>query len=132
MHGARQRILKSDALGRVSTSREQREVLLDEFERSGLKGTQFARTAGVKYATFASWIQKRRHTRGEYESRDRSDALRLVEAVVAAEPAVPSKSEAALEQALEVLLPGGAKMLIAGVHQVAVAAKLIQALARSC
>jgi hypothetical protein len=31
-------ILKRDALGRVAMSREQREALLDEFERSGLKG----------------------------------------------------------------------------------------------
>lgn len=31
-------ILRRDALGRVTHTREQREALLDEFERSGLKG----------------------------------------------------------------------------------------------
>ena len=36
-------ILKRDALGRVTITREQREALLDEFERSGLKGMPFAR-----------------------------------------------------------------------------------------
>ena len=132
MHGAKPRILKSDALGRVSTSREQREVLLDEFERSGLKGTQFDRTAGVKYATCASWVQKRRHGRGDYEREGKPGALRLIEAVVAAEPAGPSKAEAAVEQALEVLLPGGARLLVANASQVALVAKLIKTLARTC
>lgn len=42
MDGAeRPTILKRDALGRVSMSREQRETLLDEFERSTLKGAPF-------------------------------------------------------------------------------------------
>ncbi len=139
MHGAKQStILKSDALGRVSTSKQQREVLLDEFERSGLKGAQFARTAGVKYATFANWVQKRRHARGDYERKGRArggpraGALRLIEAVVTGEPVMPPKDGAAVEQALEVLLSGGAKMFIASARQVPLAAQLIQALARSC
>lgn len=55
------KILKRDALGRVTLTGEQREHLLDEFERSGLKGAQFALAAGVKYQTFAHWVQKRRH-----------------------------------------------------------------------
>jgi ClpP class serine protease len=139
MHGAKQStVLKSDALGRVSTSKAQREVLLDEFERSGLKGAQFARTAGGKYATFANWVQKRRHARGDYERKGRAGSgsqggtLRLIEAVVTAEPVMQPKAEAAVEHPLEVLLPGGAKLLIASAHQLSVAAKLIQALARSC
>jgi hypothetical protein len=36
-------ILKRDVLGRVTITKEQREALLDEFERSGLKGTPFVR-----------------------------------------------------------------------------------------
>ncbi len=46
-------ILKRDAMGRVTITREQREALLDEFERSGLKGMPFARMVGVAYPTFA-------------------------------------------------------------------------------
>ena len=53
-------LLKVDALGRVRTARERREVLLDEFERSGVAGAKFARMAGTKYSTFANWVQKRR------------------------------------------------------------------------
>ncbi len=59
-------ILKRDALGRVTLPRERREALIAEFERSGLKGSEFARVAGINYGTFASWMQDRRHTRGDY------------------------------------------------------------------
>ncbi len=88
-------LLKRDVLGRITVTREQREALLDEFERSGLKGLPFARMAGVNYPTFASWIQKRRRARGEYgkdcvnklslESPkiQLRGAVRLLEAVVA-------------------------------------------------
>jgi transposase-like protein len=110
-------ILKRDALGRVTLPREQREALIAEFERSGLRATQFARIAGINYGTFASWMQDRRHARGDYARSDRGEArvspavpLRLMEAVVA-----PSAAglPAAPDSALEVLLPGGAKVLIA-------------------
>ena len=57
-------ILKRDALGRVTLPRDQWEALIAEFERSGLRGTQFARTVGINYGTFASWMQDRRHARG--------------------------------------------------------------------
>jgi transposase len=59
-------ILKRDVLGRVTFTKEQREALLDEFERSGLKGKPFAKLVGVNYQSFASWIQKRRRARGDY------------------------------------------------------------------
>jgi hypothetical protein len=54
-------ILKRDAAGRVSMPKEKREALLDEFERSSLKGAAFARAAGIRYPTFAYWVQQRRH-----------------------------------------------------------------------
>jgi transposase len=62
-------ILKTDVLGRVRTSRERREHLLDEFERSGLSGQKFAALVGIKYPTFATWAQKRRRQRGSGEAR---------------------------------------------------------------
>ena len=48
------RVLKVDTAGRVWTPREQREAVLDEFERSGLPASEFAAHIGVKYPTFAS------------------------------------------------------------------------------
>ena len=60
---AKTEVLKQDARGRVRVSGERREALLDEFERSGASGARFARLAGIKYATFANWVQKRRKQR---------------------------------------------------------------------
>ena len=48
---------KTDRLGRLCEPRERREELLDEFERSGLAGAEFATLIGVKYSTFAGWRQ---------------------------------------------------------------------------
>jgi hypothetical protein len=133
-------ILKRDALGRVTVTREQREALLDEFERGGLKGKPFARLVGVNYPTFASWIQKRRHARGDYAARaarstpgclPQPGALRLVEAVVPqALSALPEPADVA-SRALEVLLPGGAKVLVADARQAALAAQLLNSLRAS-
>ena len=47
--------MKTDTRGRMRTSRERREALLEEFGRSGMSGQQFAKWAGLKYSTFASW-----------------------------------------------------------------------------
>ena len=76
MHEFQPAILKRDAMGRVHYSREQREALLDEFERSGLKGAAVVRTAGISYPTFANWIQLRRHARGDYRIKGRTAAAR--------------------------------------------------------
>lgn len=126
-------ILKRDALGRVTVTREQREALLDEFERGGLSGTRFARMVGVNYSTFAYWAQQRRHARGVYAPLGRkaasappAGALRLMEAVP-----VALMSARASGGALEVLLPGGARVLVADAHQVALTAQLINALRSS-
>jgi hypothetical protein len=137
-------ILKSDVLGRVTTTRAQREALLDEFERSGMKGRPFARLVGVKYPTFASWIQTRRRVRGGSAARPPHEqsavvsalpmrSLGWVEAVVA-----PSAAEAlsapcgSAKAALEVLLPGGAKLLVADAAQAALAAQILNHLRAAC
>ena len=52
-------LLKVDRIGRVQTSVERREALLDEFERCGVSAAQFAKRVGVRYSTFAAWRQKR-------------------------------------------------------------------------
>lgn len=125
--------MKRDAVGRVSYSEQQREALLAEFERSGLKGTQFALAAGVKYQTFAHWVQQRRHARDDYRGKVGGGGLRLVEAVLETPAPNPSASASRTEAALlEVVLPGGAKMLVASTAQVELAAQLIQALRASC
>lgn len=129
-------IVKRDALGRVTTSRERREALLDEFERSGLKGTQFARVVGVNYQTFASWVQKRRHARGAYAARGgvsvpspKATGLALVEAVM---PTHVADRQPDTGAGLQIHLPGGAAALVTTPQQARLAAELLQALRTSC
>ena len=61
--GEKGEILKTDARGRVQVTAERREALLDEFERSGMSGAGFSKHYGIKYSTFAYWIQARRRKR---------------------------------------------------------------------
>jgi hypothetical protein len=53
-------LLQIDERGHVRVSRERREALLEEFERSGMSGAKFARLAGIKYPTFMYWLKQRR------------------------------------------------------------------------
>lgn len=108
-----------DTQGRVRTSREQRRLILAEFERSGMSAAEFARRTGLKYSTFAFWVQHRRRRKRPA----RRAPLRLLEAVVS-----PATSAAPLQ----VLLPGGARLEIHEAGQVPLAAALVHALAKSC
>ena len=77
-------VLKVDLAGRVWTPRARREAVLDEFERSGMPAVKFAQFVGVKYQTFASWVQKRRRQRNaSAPAAVPPPALRWVEAAVA-------------------------------------------------
>src|SRR2546421_114330 len=86
-----------DTKGRVRTSKEQRRVILAEFERSGVSAAQFAQRTGLKYSTFAAWVQRYRRTKRP----GLKSPVRLLEAVVAPAP---------LTAALQVHLPGGARL----------------------
>ena len=116
MNSKTEQVLKVDEAGRVWTPRELRDAVLDEFERSGMPATQFAARLGVKYPTFASWVQQRRKLRGEAKS------LRWVEATVAAPTHSPGKS-------LTVQLPGGARMEVLDAAQAKIAVLLLRELA---
>jgi transposase-like protein len=108
-----------DTKGRVRISKEQRRVILAEFERSGASAVQFAQRTGLKYSTFAGWVQRyRRAKRPGLKS-----PVRLLEAVVGRAPLIP---------ALEVQLPGGARLELREASQVALVAALVRALEKSC
>ena len=117
------RILKVDMAGRVWTPREQRDAVLDEIERSGLPATKFAAHIGVKYPTFASWVQKRRQRRGNGAGPSRKEpaALQWVEAKV-------DEAMAGAARTLSVHLPGGARMEVGDAGQAVLAAQLLRAL----
>jgi len=133
-------VLKADTRGRVRTSEERREALLDEFEKSGVSGARFAALVGVNYQTFAGWVHRRRKQRGgqstepsptEHKSTsvEASQPVRWLEAVV--EGTGVSAMAAAGGVALWVHLPGGARLEIGNSGQVALATELLCSLEKS-
>jgi hypothetical protein len=119
-------ILKTDRKGRVRVSKQRREDLLDEFERSGLSGAKFAELAGMKYATFANWAARRRQQRTQSVGsgelvRNNGGAVRLVEACVGE---VPGRSPGGLQ----IDLPGGARLQVGSPLQLQMAAELLRML----
>lgn len=109
-----------DTKGRVRTSKEQRRAILAEFERSGVSVTQFARRTGLKYSTFAAWVQRyHRPKRPALKS-----PMRLVEAVVTPTPLT--------SPVLQVQLPGGARLELRETNQVPLVAALLRALEKPC
>lgn len=116
-------ILKTDSKGRVQTPVARRESLLDEFERSGLSGKKFAALTGLKYQTFASWLQKRRRARGLTAAppANAPEPVRWLEAMVA--PGQP-KGVVVLH------LHGGVRLELSDRSQIELAAALVRALAQ--
>lgn len=126
-------ILKTDVLGRVTVGRAQREAILDAFEASGMTGSAFALHHGIKIQTFASWIQKRRRKRGDYQNEAVCRKLRMRKdpsPVGSKKAARPQPSMNLIEvnlqnetpeihSALEVMLPGGAVVRIRHESQLA-------------
>lgn len=121
-------LLKTDALGRVRMPKDRREAIVDAFENSGMSGQAFAAHAGLKYSTFACWVQKRRRARGDYKKNEETPPIALFEAVVESKEAAPSQGALTVETA------GGLKLCIRTSEDVALAAELLQALrgARAC
>ncbi|NJL72237.1 MAG: hypothetical protein HC888_11970 [Candidatus Competibacteraceae bacterium] len=78
-------LLKADVRGRVRVPGAKREAILDVFEQSGLSGPAFAKQWGLKYPTFASWVQRRHRCGREVQEVRRTGPAKpvtLVEAVV--------------------------------------------------
>jgi transposase-like protein len=107
-----------DTRGRVRVTQEQRQVILAELARSGASLPKFAQRTGLKYSTLAAWVARARRAK----RTTCPPSLRLLEAVVP--PPTPL--------ALQVQLPGGARLEIHAASQVPLAAALVHALAKSC
>ena len=121
-------ILSQDAQGRVLVSRERRELLLEQYDRSGMSGVKFAQYVGIKYSTLAYWLQSRRR------HRQREKSL-----MKAGEDTEPGKSngawiEAVVEKgsaprvstgALRIYFAGGAYCQISSATEAALAAELL-------
>lgn len=118
-------VLKQDERGRVRVSRERREGLLAEFEKSGMSGAKFARLAGLNYQTFIGWVRRRKAL--ATGSADGSGVVRFLEAVVG------SRDEASTcgSGGLQLELPGGTRLRIDAPGQLPLAAELIRLVAQS-
>jgi hypothetical protein len=121
-------LIKTDARGRMQRTPEQRERILDEYERSGLSGPKFAALCGVKYQTFAAWLARRKsrkqaHAQGRRQPKA-TTPIRWLEASV--QPAATSASGLLLQ------LPGGVRAQIVNASHVSLAAALVRALEKSC
>jgi hypothetical protein len=113
-------IIKSDQRGRLRFAPDQRATLLAAYDASGLSGPKFAQLHGLNYQTFAGWLQRRKRGSAPKPSRGAPGLITFVEA----------DTSAALggSAALEVHLPGGAKLLVGNRAQLALAAALIREL----
>ena len=134
-------ILKVDAHGRVLVSAGRREALLDEFERSGASAMRFARLAGLKYSTFANWVQARRRRRAlvpppghEAEAADglaeRGGPVRLFEALVEGGPGGCGEVQRA-ERGVVIELPGGCRLSVGSPAELPMAAELVALIAQA-
>jgi hypothetical protein len=137
----RAEVLKQDGRGRVRVPLQRREALLDEFEKSGASGAKFARLAGIKYATFAGWVLKRRKLRGSSAKGTPGSPAGLDDAVVSAGPV--RLFEALVEgggaggrdpvnaRGLLIELPGGSRILVESPVQLQMAAELVALIAQN-
>jgi len=104
--------------GRVRVTKEQRAVILAELARSGASLPKFAQRTGLKYSTLAAWVARARRAKRSLGP----PPLRLLEAVVAPPTHL----------ALQVQLPGGARLEIHEASQLPLAAAFVHALAKPC
>jgi hypothetical protein len=123
-------LIRTDQIGRLRFTADQRRDLLVAFESSGESARGFAAQHGIKYTTFANWVQKRRADQpGVRPSPAVSPARPLLLAEVSCEEACLPP---AVSATLEVCLPGGVRLAIGGERHLGTAAALIRELSRPC
>ena len=92
--------------------------MLEAYDGSGLSGPKFAQLHGINYQTFAGWVQRRKRPAAP-AARAGEGLLSFIEATVDCRARLP-------ERGLEILLPGGARLLIVDRLQLDLAAALIR------
>ena len=123
MNATRDSLVKFDRRGRLRHAPEQKAAILDAFASSGLSGPKFAALHGVKYQTFAAWIQKRKRACAP-AGLPAPAALALVE--------LEMPAQRLRDSGLHLILPGGAELQITSQAAVPLAAALIRELSRPC
>ena len=113
-------LVQTDAKGRLRIPKEQRKAVLARFEQSGMSAPKFAAVAGIKYSTFAGWVQRYRRAKPKAALK----RLRLLEAVVDSSHV----QEPTSENVLRVHLPGQVRVEVSSLGQVPLVTALIRAL----
>jgi hypothetical protein len=108
-----------------------RAEILAGFAASGMTGIAFARHIGVKYPTFAGWLRLDRLARSESKAppvpRRAPARTRCVPKAIRLLEAAPVQAPGA--GALEIVLPGGARIRVADASQLPLAVELVRSLA---
>ena len=115
----------------IRISRKKREAFLAQFDKSGLSGPKFAKQAGIKFTTFANWLQKRRRPRSKTILAQKSvpgtrNKVRWLEAVVDD----PQNKEPPMLATATLVVhgPGGVRLELSDDKQVKLAAQLLREL----
>jgi hypothetical protein len=118
-------ILKTDKRGRVKTTPERRQELLEEFDKSGLSAPKYAALTGLKYQTFAGWLIQRRKQRDGMAPAvlpDKQPTVQWLETVIEkaqSTQAVPTSN-------LVVRLPSGAMIEVVTAAQAALVGEVLR------
>ncbi len=122
-------ILKTDRQGRLRYTPEQKKIMVDAYRASGLSAPRFAAHHGVNYQTLVTWIRKdKQSSTSTTPNSSPSGFLSLVPALIEVSGNAPA------DAAMEISLPGGARLSLTSANQVALAVALIRQLeqARPC
>ena len=122
-------VLKTDKIGRLRYTPEQKKTMVDAYRASGLSAPRFAAHHGVNYQTLVSWIKKdKQSSMSTTPESSPSSFFSLIPAMIEGSGNPPAG------EAMEIFLPGGARLSITSANQVALAVALIRQLepAKSC
>jgi hypothetical protein len=128
-----EKIIKTDTRGRLRTTAERREFLLDEFERSAMTGRKFADWAGIRYSTFGNWSRARKKLRraelATTTGPENTTGPRWLEAVVK-EPTLETQDRLKAGPLIVHGL-GGVRLELSDASQIKLAAQLLRELGGS-
>ncbi|MGB5557051.1 MAG: transposase [Paracoccaceae bacterium] len=114
--------MRTGSDGRLRYSPDQRQALLDAFDRSGMSAMSFSREHGVHYQTYIAWIRKRRQKSSPSEIEGPGFAEVLLNG---REPAPPTGG-------LRIVLPCGAMLEVGSRAALPLAVELLNTLRRPC
>lgn len=122
-------IMKADRRGRLRYTPEQKQTMVAAYRASGLSAPRFAAHHGVNYQTLVTWIKKdKQYPASAMPDSSSSRFFSLIPTLI------EGSGNPAANRAMEMLLPGGARLSITSADHVALAVALIRQLeqARPC